>query len=73
MTYYNGYHPKSTILYNQPPYSYFVIYTSGVKLSTVYTSDIGVDIPNDSPCIVKLTVTITDVNVDLTRKLNDLF
>lgn len=73
ITYYNGFHPKSIISYNQPPYSYFVLYTSKVILSAVYTNDIAVDIPINTPCVVHMTVTITDTNADLTRKLDNVF
>lgn len=73
MTYYNWYHPNNYFLYNQPPYSYFVLYSSMVTLSSTYQSDIRTQIPNDSQSIVKIGILITDTVPELTRKLNDVF
>lgn len=73
MTYYNAYHPTNYYLYSQPPYSYFVLYTSMVKLGTTYISDIRTQIPTDSLSIVKLSIVITDSVPELTRKLDGKF
>jgi hypothetical protein len=73
MTYYNWYHPNNYFLYNQPPYSYFVLYSSMVMLTTTYQSDIRTQIPTDSQSIVKMNIQITDTVSELTRKLNDIF
>lgn len=73
MTYYDRYHPVKNFFYNQPPYSYFVIYPSLVKLDTTYLTDIRTKIPTDSQSIVKFGITITETVAELTRKLNNLF
>lgn len=73
MTYYNAYHPNNYYLYNQPPYSYFVLYSSLVQLMLGYQSDIRTQIPTDSQSIVKMRIQITDTVPELTRKLNNVF
>lgn len=73
MTYYDLYHPNNYYLYNQPPYSYFVLYPSSVRFTTTYLSDIRTTIPTDSQSIVRMLITITDLVAQLTTKLNDKF
>lgn len=73
MTYYGGYHPNNYYLYSQPPYSYFVLYSSMVSLTATYQSDIRTQIPTDSQSIVKMRILITDTVAELTRKLNNVF
>lgn len=73
MTYYDDYHPNNYYLYNQPPYSYFVLYSSLVQLTTTYASDIRVKVPTDSQSIVKMGITITESVASLTRKLTNVF
>lgn len=73
MTYYDAYHPVSYFLYNQPPYTYFIRYTSMVFLTTTYISDIRTQVPTDSQSIVRMTITCTDTQSELTRKLDNRF
>lgn len=59
MTYYDTYHPNNIYQYNQPPYSYFILYSSYVKLLPTYSTDIRNKIPTDSQSIVKMIISIT--------------
>ena len=73
MTYYDDYHPTTQVDYVQPDYTTFQIYSSLVKLSTLFVNDIKVQIPVNTPYLATLTVLTSESISELTRKLTDHF
>ena len=57
----------------QPDYTTFQIYSSLVKLSTLFVNDIKVQIPVNTPYLATLTVLTSESISELTRKLTDRF
>lgn len=70
MTFYDGYHPNNEITFDQPPFTYFVPFPS--TMPATYSTDIRVSIPNNTPCIVKLGISIQQTLALLTKNKDNL-